>query len=152
MSELIFRDARPEDIPTLLALSDAGAVGNAVPDPSTYADPRYRAAFEAIAANPHHRLVALEQVGEIIGTLQLSYLPGLPRFGMWRGIIENVHIRADRRGNGLGSIMIKWAIEQCREAGCGVVQLTSNKQRLDAHRFYRTLGFEQSHEGFKLFL
>ena len=71
---------------------------------------------------------------------------------MKRAILENVHIRGDQRGKGLGSDMVKWAIEHSREAGCGMVQLTSNKTRLDAHRFYSKLGFEQTHEGFKLFL
>jgi GNAT superfamily N-acetyltransferase len=69
---------------------------------------------------------------------------------MKRGLLENVHIRADQRGTGLGSQMVQWAIERCREAGCGLVQLTSNKVRTDAHRFYTRLGFAQTHEGFKL--
>lgn len=154
MSDLIYRDARPEDIATMLILSHAGdARGPDTPplDPETLSDPRYRAAFDEIVADPNHRLIVVEQNGEVVGTLQISYLPGLPRFGMKRSILENVHIRADQRGKGLGSQMIAWAIERSREAGCGIVQLTSNKSRLDAHRFYRKLGFEQTHEGFKLF-
>jgi GNAT superfamily N-acetyltransferase len=155
MSDLIYRDARPEDIPTMLILSHAGdARGADTPplDPATLTDPRYRFAFDEISADPNHRLIVVEQDGEVIGTLQISYIPGLPRFGMKRGLLENVHIRADQRGKGLGSQMILWAVEQCRAAGCGMVQLTSNKLRLDAHRFYRALGFQQSHEGFKLYL
>ena len=88
----------------------------------------------------------------MVGTLQVTIIPGLPRFGMKRGLLENVHVRPDQRGNGIGTQMVQWAISYCREAGCGLVQLTSNKLRLDAHRFYRTLGFEATHEGFKLFL
>ena len=155
MSDLSFRDATAEDVPILLMLSHAGeARGAETPplDPQTLSDPRYRAAFDAIAASPDHRLIVAERGGEIIGTLQISTIPGLPRFGMKRGLLENVHIRADQRGTGLGTQMVEWAIGQCREAGCGVVQLTSNKVRLDAHRFYRKLGFQQSHEGFKLML
>ena len=155
MSDLIYRDASPEDIATLLILSHAGdARGADTPplDPATLTDPRYRAAFDEISADPNHRLIVAEASGEILGTLQISYLPGLPRFGMKRAILENVHIRGDQRGKGLGSDMVKWAIERSREAGCGMVQLTSNKTRLDAHRFYTKLGFEQTHEGFKLFL
>ena len=155
MSDLIYRDARPEDIATLLMLSHAGdARGTDTPplDPATLTDPRYRAAFDEISADPNHRLIVAEANGEILGTLQISYLPGLPRFGMKRAILENVHIRGDQRGKGLGSDMVKWAIERSREAGCGMVQLTSNKTRLDAHRFYSKLGFEKTHEGFKLFL
>ena len=155
MSDLIYRDARPEDIAAMLMLSHAGdARGTDTPplDPETLTDPRYRAAFDEIATDPNHRLIVAEANGEILGTLQISYLPGLPRFGMKRAILENVHIRGDQRGKGLGSDMVQWAIERSREAGCGMVQLTSNKTRLDAHRFYSKLGFEQTHEGFKLFL
>lgn len=155
MTDLIFRDAAPADIPTMLELSHAGdARGADTPplDPASLSDPRYRTAFDAITADPNHRLIVAERNGDVVGTLQISIIPGLPRFGMTRGILENVHIRADQRGNGLGSQLVQWAIDRCREAGCGLVQLTSNKSRLDAHRFYRKLGFEPTHEGFKLFL
>lgn len=155
MTELTFRDAIPSDIPTIVTLSHAGdARGVDTPplEPETLADPRYRTAFDAIVADPNHRLIVAERNGEVVGTLQISFIPGLPRFGMTRAMLENVHIRADQRGHGLGSDMVLWAIDRCREAGCGMVQLTSNKVRLDAHRFYRKLGFEPTHEGFKLVL
>lgn len=153
MTTLIFRDATPADIPTILAICDAGTAGGPrAVDPSTYTDPRYRAAFDAIAADRNHRLVAVESEGEVIATLQLSFLPGITQFGMWRCILEHVHVRADRRGGGIGSQMVRWAIEEARARGAGMVQLTSNKMRTDAHRFYRALGFVQSHEGFKLAL
>lgn len=153
MTQLTFRDATPADIATMIRLSHAGdARGSETPplDPATLEDPRYRAAFDALAADPGHRLIVAERHGEIVGTLQISFIPGLPNFGMKRGLLENVHIRADQRGSGLGTEMVQWAIERCREAGCGLVQLTSNKLRLDAHRFYERLGFAKSHEGFKL--
>lgn len=153
MTELTFRDATPADIAIMLQLSHAGdARGSDTPplDPATLDDPRYRAAFDEIQADPNHRLIVAERDGEVVGTLQISYLPGLPAFGMKRGILENVHIRADQRGTGLGTQMVQWAVERCRDAGCGMVQLTSNKVRLDAHRFYEKLGFIKSHEGFKL--
>jgi GNAT superfamily N-acetyltransferase len=155
MTQPTFRDATLADVSTILQLSHAGdARGADTPplDPESLHDPRYAAAFHEIQADPNHRLIVMEVDGEIVGTLQISIVPGLPKFGMRRGILENVHVRGDRRGSGLGTILVRWAIERCREAGCGVVQLTSNKVRLDAHRFYRTLGFEQSHEGFKLML
>ena len=85
-------------------------------------------------------------------TFQLTFIPGIMRRGMWRGLIESVHVSPEHRNKGLGKAMMGWAIEQCRARGCGMVQLTSNKKRVDAHRFYRTLGFAQSHEGFKFFL
>lgn len=148
-----FRDAVPADIATIVGLSHAGdARGKDAPplDPATLADPRYHAAFDEIAADPNHRLVVAEKDGAIIGTIQISFIPGLPNFGMKRGMLENVHIRSDQRGSGLGTQMLAWAIERCREAGCGLVQLTSNKVRHDAHRFYERLGFTSTHEGFKL--
>ena len=153
MTELTFRDATPADIATIVGLSHAGdARGTDTPplDPATLTDPRYRAAFDEIANHPSHRLIVAERGGEIVGTLQISLIPGMPNFGMKRGMLENVHIRTDQRGSGLGTEMVEWAIDRCREAGCGLVQLTSNKQRHDAHRFYEKLGFTRSHEGFKL--
>ncbi|MGV8854484.1 MAG: GNAT family N-acetyltransferase [Devosia sp.] len=153
MISLTFRDAIPADIPIMLQLSHAGdARGADTPslDLESLDDPRYRAAFEEIVADPNQRLIVAEVAGEVIGTLQITLVAGLPNFGMKRGLLENVHIRADQRGTGHGSALVKWAIERCREAGCGNVQLTSNKVRKDAHRFYVKLGFQQSHEGFKL--
>jgi GNAT superfamily N-acetyltransferase len=82
--------------------------------------------------------------------LQLSFIPGLTRRGMWRGQIEGVRVAAAERSGGIGQAFIEWAIEQCRERGCGLVQLTSDKRRSDAIRFYASLGFEPTHEGLKL--
>lgn len=155
MSPLTFRDALPADIATILKLSHAGdARGADAPplDPASLDDPRYRKAFDAMAADPNQKLVVAELDGVVVGTLQITLIPGLSRFGMLRGLLENVHVSTDLRGSGLGTQMVQWAAQYCRDAGCGMVQLTSNKVRLDAHRFYRKLGFEQSHEGFKLYL
>ena len=102
---------------------------------------------------PIRTIVSLSQRdGEVVGTLQITVVMGMTRRGIKRCLLEDVHIRADQRGTGLGTIMVNWAIEQCRLADCGMVQLTSNKVRTDAHRFYVKLGFAQSHEGFKLML
>jgi GNAT superfamily N-acetyltransferase len=155
MTHLTFRDAVLADIATIITLSHNGdARGKDTPplDPATLSDPRYRAAFDEISADPNHRLIVAEKNGAVVGTIQISIIPGMPRFGMKRGLLENVHIRSDQRGSGLGTQMVTWAIERCREAGCGLIQLTSNKLRLDAHRFYEKLGFTKSHEGFKLML
>jgi GNAT superfamily N-acetyltransferase len=85
-----------------------------------------------------------------VGTLQLTIIPGLSRRGATRSIIEAVRIHADERGSGLGTQLIEWAIDASRREGCHLVQLTSDKSRVDAHRFYERLGFEASHLGFKL--
>ncbi len=150
-----FRDARPEDIAPILRLVRQGDVrGRDTPplDEATLTDPRYRAAFDQINNDTNNRLIVGEQAGSIVATLQITMIPGLPRFGLKRATLENVFVDPGQRGNGLGSAMVRWAMAQCREAGCGMVQLTSNKARPDAHRFYRKLGFEATHEGFKIFL
>lgn len=150
MATLIFRDAVAADIPIVVALLAADSMGKtreAVSDPI---DPRYWAGFNAIAADPNHRLVVAERNGQVIGCLQLSFLPGLARLGAWRGQIEGVRVSADARSGGVGRAMIEWAIEQCRARGCDLVQLTTDRRRVDAQRFYAGLGFEASHVGMKL--
>jgi GNAT superfamily N-acetyltransferase len=110
----------------------------------------YLTAFQLIDADPNQLLVVMERDGAIIGTQHLTFMPGLSFQGATRLQIEEVRIASSERGGGLGTILIEWAIEQARERGCNVVQLTSNAARIDAHRFYRRLGFAQSHAGFKL--
>ncbi|CFN73684.1 acetyltransferase [Bordetella pertussis] len=92
----------------------------------------------------------VERAGQIIGCLQLSFIPGLSRRGLWRGQIESVRVAASERGAGTGRALFEWAIAQCRDKGCGLVQLTTDKQRADARRFYESLGFKATHEGMKL--
>jgi ribosomal protein S18 acetylase RimI-like enzyme len=146
----VFRSARQSDLADiirLLADDDLGSTREVVSDPT---DARYLAAFAAIDADPNQLLaVASDQAGRVIGCLQLSFLPGLSRAGMWRGQIESVRIAKDHRGSGLGSQFIEWAIARCAEHGCGLVQLTSDKTRVDSIRFYEKLGFVASHEGLK---
>lgn len=151
MTRLTYRNATLADLPFIVTLIVEDSV---VPtgDEPTATDPGYAAALAAIDADPNQEMLIAEFEGDPIGCFQLSYLPGLMRRGMWRGQLEVVHVRADRRNAGFGSEMMRWAIERCRGRGCGLVQLTSNKARHDAHRFYARLGFAQSHEGFKLSL
>jgi GNAT superfamily N-acetyltransferase len=115
-------------------------------------NPRYVAAFAAIDADPHQLLAVAEQAGRVIGCMQLSFIPGLSRLGLWRGQIESVRIAASERGGGLGRAMFAWAFDECRRRGCGLVQLTTDKARPNALRFYQSLGFVASHEGLKLSL
>lgn len=155
MPDLHFRDATPGDIAAIITLGHWGdARGPDTPplDPETLRDPRYRTAFDEIAADPNNRLVVAERHGEVVATLQITIIPGLSRFGMRRALFENVFVHPDQRGTGVGTELMHWAMGTVREAGCGMVQLTSNKLRLDAHRFYERLGFEATHEGFKLLL
>jgi ribosomal protein S18 acetylase RimI-like enzyme len=113
-------------------------------------DPAYAQAFAALERDPNQFMAVLEDDGEVAGYLQLTFIPGLSLKGMLRGQIESVRIAASRRGRGFGHVMLTWAIEECRRRGCGVVQLTMHKSRDDTLRFYESLGFVASHEGFKL--
>jgi GNAT superfamily N-acetyltransferase len=147
------RTARQEDLPALVSLIAAdqlGATRDGVRDAADLA--AYAAAFEAIDADPAHILVVAELAGEIVGTMQLSFLPGLARRGALRAQIEAVRVAESSQGAGLGTAMMSWAIDEARRRGCALVQLTSDKSRLDAHRFYQRLGFLASHEGMKLAL
>jgi len=145
---LIIREATLDDLPAILAmLAEDTIPADRETDP---ADPRYRAAFDTISADPNQMLVTAEIEGRVIGTLQLSFIPGLSFRGARRGQIEAVRIASDIRGQGLGSKLIDWAVERCRERDCFMVQLTSSNPRTDAHRFYERLGWSQSHQGFKL--
>ena len=142
------RRARRGDLPrilTLLADDQLGAVRESADDTAPY-----ERAFDAIDADPAHLLVVGELNGEVVATFQVSYIPGLSRKGSWRSQIEAVRVSGELRGQGVGALMIQWAIDQARERGCSLVQLTTDKSRVAAHRFYERLGFVASHEGMKL--
>jgi GNAT superfamily N-acetyltransferase len=115
-------------------------------------NPAYAEAFAAIERDPNQFMAVLEDAGAVAGYLQITFIPGLSLKGMLRGQIESVRIASSRRVQGLGRVMLQWAIEECRRRGCGMVQLAMNKSREDTLRFYKSLGFVASHEGFKLTL
>jgi GNAT superfamily N-acetyltransferase len=148
---LTYRPARPDDLPMIVGLIVEDSVVATSDDPADALHADYIAALAAIDADPNQEMIVVEEGGAPVGCFQLSYLPGLMRRGMWRGQIEVVHVAESHRNRGIGSQMMSWALGRCRERGCGMVQLTSNKQRLDAHRFYERLGFHKSHEGFKFY-
>ena len=147
-----YRDATAADLPAIIRLLAEDQIGGRKDDPSEPLDPVYAAVFAAIDGDPNQRLIVAEIDGAIAGTMQLSFLPGLLNRGAWRGQIEAVRIAADLRGKGLGADMIGWAVGQCRARGCFMAQLTSNNDRVAAHRFYERLGWTKSHVGFKLYL
>jgi GNAT superfamily N-acetyltransferase len=149
---VVFRSATTADLPAIIALLMDDPLGKLREDLSTPINPAYLAAFEAIERDPNQLLVVADVNGDVVGCLQLSFLPGLSHLGMWRGQIEGVRVASSLRGTGIGKAMIQWAIEECRGRGCGSVQLTTDKRRADAHRFYEALGFKASHEGMKLAL
>ena len=147
------RRAAIADVPCIVELLAADSLG-ATRDGADGADGMhpYIRAFEAIDADPAQLLLVAEADGRVVATMQLSFLPGLARRGALRAQIEAVRVRADLRGSGLGAALMSWAIGEAQRRGCALVQLTSDKQRTEAHRFYSRLGFVASHEGFKLTL
>jgi GNAT superfamily N-acetyltransferase len=145
-----FRRARAEDLGAIAGLLADDPIGRTRESSGTELDSRYAEAFAAIEQDPNQLLAVAERDGQIVGVLQLSFIPGLTRRGMWRGQIEGVRVAAAERGGGIGRAMIEWAIAESRKRGCGLVQLTSDKQRSGAHAFYEALGIEATHEGYKL--
>ncbi|MDY0871784.1 GNAT family N-acetyltransferase [Dongia rigui] len=150
MPELIFRRATRADLEAIVDMLVDDYIGAKREDGSRPLNARYVAAFAAIEADPNQFLAVVEEDGEIVGSLQLTFIPGIARLGMWRGQIEGVRIKTSRRGSGLGHKMFDWAIAQCRAKGCELVQLAMDKTRTDTLRFYESLGFKASHEGLKL--
>ncbi|WP_323771955.1 GNAT family N-acetyltransferase [Antarctobacter sp.] len=147
---LKMRPAREVDLPTIVAMLADDVLGASRENASPAVDDCYLAAFAEIDADPNQFLCVVEDRQQIVGTLQLTFIPGLSRNGTKRGQIEAVRIASDRRGGKLGEAMFAWAISECRAHGCSLVQLTTDKARPDAHRFYDRLGFEPTHIGYKL--
>ncbi|HWX48955.1 MAG TPA: GNAT family N-acetyltransferase [Roseomonas sp.] len=152
MGQISFRAAKASDLPAIIAMLAEDPLGSQREVAGATPDRRYLEAFAAIQADPNQLLAVAVDGEEVVGTLQLSFIPGLARMGAWRGQIEAVRIAATRRGEGLGERMFAWAIAECRARNCSLVQLTTDKRRADAHRFYERLGFVASHAGYKLAL
>ncbi|GIH72757.1 GNAT family N-acetyltransferase [Sphaerimonospora thailandensis] len=150
---LSFRTARRGDIPVIVALIADDPI-SAAREKATGSggEPDYESAFEAIDADPRNELIVVESDGQVVGTMQLTYIPSLSRRAAERALVEAVRVAAPYRNRGIGRAMMEWAVERARERGCALVQLTSDKARVDARRFYSSFGFAASHEGFKLLL
>lgn len=149
---ITFRKATLDDLGAIIAMLADDELGRTREIVQTPPADCYVQAFKAIDADPNQNLIVATENGAVVGTLQLTLLPGISRQGQWRGQIEAVRIASSQRGAGLGRQMMEWAVAECRARGCGLVQLTSDKTRRDAHRFYDNLGFVASHEGYKLTL
>ena len=152
MGAVIFRRATAADLPAIVAMLADDGLGRGREDASLPLVRGYTDAFAVIEADPNQMLAVAVSDGVVVGTLQLTFLPGLSHKGAWRGQVESVRVANSRRGTGLGQAMMEWAVAECRARGCRMVQLTTDKTRADAHRFYERLGFKASHEGFKLVL
>ncbi|MFD8976404.1 GNAT family N-acetyltransferase [Streptomyces sp. NPDC059593] len=148
LRDLTLRPATRAELPAVLALL---ADEDTVVDPASITvTEAYERAFAAIEADPRNEMPVLTDGETVLGCLQITYIPGLGKGGAERALIEAVRIRADRRGGGLGRELMERAVARARARGCALVQLTSDKRRTEAHRFYASLGFARSHDGFKL--
>ena len=150
------RHSDPADLTGILRLLADDQLGSSREDTSDLAP--YEKAFGAIDADPAHLLLVGELAPSdgsgprLVATFQLSFLPGLSRRGSWRAQLEAVRVGSELRGQGVGAVMVEWAIGESRRRGCSLMQLTTDKSRTAAHRFYERLGFAASHEGMKLAL
>lgn len=150
MSAVEFRPATIDDLADIVQLIVDDQLGAGRDTAGPPLPQEYRTAFQAIADDDNQLLVVAVSDDRVVGTTQLSFLPGLARHGAWRMQIEAVRVASDHRGRGIGRRMMQWCVDVARDRGCGLVQLTSDASRADAHRFYRSLGFVDSHVGFKL--
>ncbi|TDB82114.1 GNAT family N-acetyltransferase [Actinomadura sp. KC216] len=149
---MTFREATADDLPQIVRLLADDPLGATRETPGTEIPDAYFTAFAAIEKDPNNSVIVAEVAGEIAGTLQLTFIPGLTYTGSERAQIEGVRVASSQRGRGLGQDMINWAIDQARARGCRVVQLTTDRQRPDAVRFYQKIGFRPSHMGMKYHL
>ena len=150
-SSITLRRATHDDLPTIVSLLVDDPLGRTREAPS-HADDLgpYEAAFALIDTDPAQLLVVATDGSEVVATMQLSFIPGLARRGALRAQAEAVRVAAHYRRRGLGAAMFQWSIDEARRRGCALVQLSTDKTRTDARRFYERLGFTASHEGFKL--
>ncbi|WP_371661266.1 N-acetyltransferase family protein [Streptomyces sp. NBC_00280] len=148
MGDLEIRPAITEDVPAIVGMLADDPLGAQRESPDDLTP--YLTALARLSADPNQHLVVAVREGRVVGTLQLTIVPGLSRKGATRSIIEGVRVHAAERGSGLGGRLVEWAIDTSRGENCQLVQLTSDVTRTDAHRFYERLGFTPSHVGFKL--
>jgi GNAT superfamily N-acetyltransferase len=147
-----FREAREADLPSIVSLLANDPLGALREDSDASFWPAYRAAFEAISADPNHQLLVADVGGSVVGVLQLSFLPHLTYQGGWRAQIEGVRVSEEVRSGGVGQALLESAIGRARARGCHLVQLTTDRRRPRALQFYLRLGFEATHDGLKLHL
>lgn len=148
----VFRPATEKDLPTLIKMLSDDQLGTTRENYSEPLHENYLKAFEHISNDPNNELIVVEYHNQIAGMLQMTFIPYLTHSGSWRCLIEGVRVHKGFRGQGIGTNLFEWGINRAKEKGCHIVQLTSNKQRSAAIKFYRRLGFKASHEGFKLYL
>jgi ribosomal protein S18 acetylase RimI-like enzyme len=148
---VVFRQATETDLPAIVGLLADDSLGRTREEASLPLDPGYVSGFHAVASDPNQLLSVAELDGQVVGTLQITFIPGVAQRGVKRGQIEAVRVDKSLRSRGIGKRYIDWALQQCRDRKCNFVQLTMNKSRTDTFRFYERIGFKPTHEGFKLY-
>ena len=152
MMDLSFREATKSDLTALVHMLGDDSLGSMREDLSAPMNPKYIEAFNHIESDPNNELIVATLNDDIVGMVQLTFIPYLTHTGSWRCLIEGVRIHSGYRGKGLGGKLFEWSIQRAKERNCRLVQLTSDKTRTEALKFYESLGFVASHEGFKLHL
>ncbi len=149
---LEFRQATREDLPEIVRMLADDFLGATRERYENPLPENYIKAFEEIEADKNNELIVAENAGEIVGTLQITFTPSLSFQGGKRATVESVRVDEKYRGCGIGKELMLWAIERAKAENCVALQLTTNAERTDAHRFYENLGFNGSHLGMKLYL
>ena len=149
-SEARVRNATEADLPRLVELLAQLSLDTPREDPGPPPPETYRRAFREIEADPRQRLLVVEVQARIVGTATLIIVPNLSHGGRPYAIVENVVVDAASRDSGHGELLLRHVIEEARRAGCYKLSLTSNKRRREAHRFYERLGFQATHEGYRV--
>ena len=150
--QIIFRAATYIDVPSIVRLLADDELGSLREKYENPIPESYYSAYELIAKDPNHELIVAELDGEVIGTLHLIFLPSLSFQGGLRAQVESVRVDTPHQNQGIGSKMMKWAIQRANGCNAHIVQLTTHKSRANAHRFYERLGFKGTHLGMKLSL
>jgi GNAT superfamily N-acetyltransferase len=149
MSDLVIREARADDLEAIIRLHEEDELGAHGDAWTAESRPAYEAAFAAIQQSPANQLFVAERDAQVIGTFQLTFIPNLTGRGALRVKVESVKVRSSLRSQGIGARMMAFAEQTARARGARLLELSSNKTRTDAHRFYERIGFARSHEGFK---
>lgn len=152
MEHIRIRTAFRDDLLAIVRLLADDALGEQREAAREPLPDAYTTAFDAIDSDPRNELIVAEDAGVVVGVLQLTFIPGLTHMGGERAQIEGVRVASSHRSMGVGRMLFEWSIERVRQRRCRMVQLTTDKRRPDAHRFYESLGFVASHEGMKLIL
>lgn len=152
VDDLIIRTATRDDVPAIVGMLADDDLGSTREEPAATIPQSYYDAFDAIQRDANNLILLACDREEVVGTLQLTFTPSLSYRGGWRATVESVRAARARRGRGIGTALMKRALELARERHCVLMQLTTHKSRTDAHRFYEQLGFQASHVGMKIML